>query len=71
MVKQKVMLDVRFGMNLVMYDDGTWSWPHQHHTITEVDGALFFSEEQLERRLALIRSARAYLKTLDFTEVTK
>ncbi len=71
MAKQQVLLDLRFGMNLVQYDDGTWAWPHQFHTITEVDAALSFSEEQLERRLALIRSARTYIRGLDFTEVTK
>lgn len=65
-----VMLDVRFGMTLVR-KDGQWSWPHQFHTVAEVDGALSFSEEQLERRLALIRSARTCIRGLDFTEVTK
>jgi hypothetical protein len=65
-----VMLDVRFGMTLVR-KDGQWSWPRQFHTVAEVDGALSFSEEQLERRLALIRSARTYMRGLDFTEVTK
>lgn len=65
-----VMLDVRFGMTLVR-KDGQWSWPHQFHTAAEVDGALSFSEEQLERRLALIRSARTCMRGLDFTEVTK
>lgn len=70
MAKPDVMLDVRFGMTLVR-KDGVWAWPHQHHSIAEVGGALAFSEEQLERRLALIRSAREYMRGLDFTEVTK
>jgi hypothetical protein len=65
------MLDVKFGMNLVLTLDDRWIWPHQQFTAEEVDAALAFTEEQLENRLASIRSARAYIARLDFTEVTK